>query len=74
MSDGIGRALWTIYEDAVKARNEGAESGVSGATVKFIKAFERELADARIDLYNHSAVAKESKKIAEIRRLWSTRH
>lgn len=65
MTNGIGRALWDIYEDAVRTMSDEAEDGVSGATLKFIKAFEKELADAKIDLYSQSALGREINKLAK---------
>ncbi len=68
MTDGIGRPLWEIYEDAVRKERFDNKGGVAGATLKFIEAFERELEAANIDIYNKSALEREISMKAKFRR------
>ncbi len=65
MKNGIGQALWRIYEDAAKNKPNDADEGVAGATLKFIKAFEQELEAANIDIYCKSEIQSESRKKAK---------
>ncbi|MCF2869464.1 hypothetical protein L0664_00170 [Octadecabacter sp. G9-8] len=67
MTNGIGRALWEIYEDAVKSMPNETDAGVAGATLKFVAAFEQELEAAKIDIYCKSALQAEQNNQAIIR-------
>lgn len=68
MKNGIGRALWDIYEDAVKNTPSEIDGSVAGATLKFVTAFERELEAAKIDIYCKSALHSEAINQAIVRR------
>ena len=68
MTNGIGRALWGIYEDAVKNMPNETDVGVAEATLKFVTAFERELEAAKIDIYCKSALQSEPNNHAISRR------
>lgn len=68
MTNGIGRALWEVYEDTVKNMPDETNGGVAGATLKFITAFERELEAAKIDIYFKSALRREPNNEAKTRR------
>ena len=54
MEDSVGRALRKIYEEAVSERPEQRNSGVASAALKFIKAYEHELSEARLSHISHS--------------------
>lgn len=71
MNDGVGRALWKVYEDAVQSLPGAHESGVARATLKFIRAFEQELSDAKIAPYCKAALERQSGKLAEVRSVHS---
>lgn len=58
-TNGIGQALWEIYEDAIKNMPDEIDGGVAGATLKFVTAFEQELEAAKIDIYCKSALQSE---------------
>lgn len=67
MTSGIGQTLWNLYEEAVRNAPDNTEGGVAGATLKLIEAFEQDLNDAGINLYNQSPARQGADKLAKIR-------